>query len=298
MELTNASGDINEQFSIDIKDQPFSTPEHVADAIDDEIQSNVSELCDKWNAALGESAGRQRSRSARTNMTPPNIKFGYDRENKRSFWCSISDTSHGFRLRLRKDGQNSILTKLGFSEDTTVEYRPRDFFDDPRVFAKNVWVIGNNEEYRGRSLHQQRVRSDEGFGELRDKFEKKYEIKSRDPKGSDKGRKGMGKRRKDENKEPNDEGEEPNDKAKKLAPHSENLLLAEYLFSLVFLSLYREKGPTMKISANANVSNTCAQNFEDKLKLVCEFVGDTESGGPGSVKNVMEEIVKKARFVF
>ncbi len=413
VELTNVSGDINEHFSIDIKDQPFSTGEHVADAIDSEIQRNLANV-----AALREPAGRQRRGSASTNRTPK-IKFGYDRDNKCAFWCSISDTQQGFRLRLRKDGQNNVLTKMGFSGDTTVEYRlrissdhyhdgesfqadpnasilhveltndseqmiepfsidikdqpfstpedvagvidselqrhveelrkkwkaafgekfkklkinfgydrdkqqfwfsmkktkegfclrlgggggqtnllltklgfseehrPLAVFDDPRVFAEDIWVIGDKDEYRGRSLHQQRVRSDEGFGELREAFEK---ISNSNSKGKGKGRKGKERR--------NDRDEDPQNEDEDLAPHSENLLLAEYLFSLVFLWMYRQKGPTLKINAEATVSDACAQKFEDKLTSVCEFdVGATESDGPGSLKKVMEEIVKKARLI-
>eukprot|EP00903_Cladosiphon_okamuranus_P012871 g12021.t1 len=249
--LINASGDINERFCIDIKNQPFSIPEHVAEAIDSELKRNVEYLDEKW---------RNKTSKKRIRMIPM-IEFGYDRESCR-FWFSIDETPQGFRLRLGNDGHNGILTKLGFSEDTTVEH--------PRLLAENLWVIGDAGEYGGRSLHEQRVRSDEGFGSLRTKFETTFR-KSRNTTN------------------PNDE---------ELAAHSENLLLAEYLFSLAFLSMFRENGPTMKIVANATVSDASADEFEAKLKSVCNFdAGTAESDGPGSLKMVMEEVVKKARLV-
>lgn len=241
VELVNSSGDINERFTmIDIKNMSFSTPEHVAKALNTEIQRNVKEIDKKWTAAY---KGR---------IKMPTIEFGYDRDKTGRFWFSINKTPENFRLQLGKNDPKSILTKLGFSDDMTVE-PPKPGDKNPSVLAaESSWTIGDATEHGGRSIHDQRIRSDEGFGDLRQRFEIKFGKKSR---------------------------------------HRENLLLAEYLFSLVFFSMYREKGPTMNIDVRGKVHDHSAAEFNEKLEMVCKH----QSEGLASLKEVMMEVVKKVR---
>lgn len=271
-ELIDASRDIREPFIIDIKDLPFSTPEHVASALDSKIQLEMKRIYEDLTSASKKRIGM------------PKIKVGYDVDEKR-FWFAISE-KQGFRLQLANYGERILLRKLGFSARTQ-EQGPLAVLPGKREDAESLWTIGDGGEYGGRSLREQRVRSDEGFGSLRKSFERKF----RDWRGKGKQPTGKGK-----GKGPDNEDEEPDDEDGELVIHSENLLLAEYLFSLVFLSMFRAKGPTMKIAANASVNDDSADDFAKKLDSVCNFnIGVTESNGPGSLKKVMKEVVKKAR---
>ena len=278
VDLINAPGDIHEAFIIDIKNQPFSTPNHVVKALDGEIQRKLNEISERWMSA------------SRKRITMPKVEFGHD-EVKNSFWFSINKTTQGFRLQLGKNDPKSILTKLGFSEGMLVEHRPDDpRVDppvDPRVLAEKEWTMGNGGEHGGRSLHEQRVRSDEGFCFLRSRFEAKFGKKRNTAAPKDKGE-----RPKDKGEGPGHKDGGPEDDEKAL--HSENLLLAEYLFSLAFLSIFRVRGPTLRINANKPVDGASVDDFENRLEMVCNFdVGATEPEGPGSLKKVMEEVVKK-----
>lgn len=126
------------------------------------------------------------------------------------------------------------------------------------------WTIGGGDEHGGRSIHDQRIRSDVEFDGLRQTFKRQF-----------------GKRKAENPGE--DEDTDP-------TPHSENLLLAEYLFSLVFLSMYREKGvPTMKIDAVKEVADQDAGDFTRKLGQVCNF------NISGSLKKAID-VVKNVRF--
>lgn len=116
-----------------------------------------------------------------------------------------------------------------------VEPGPREYAD-PEL----TWTIGDGDQHGGRFTHDQRIRSDAQFDGLRQAFKRQFGGRKAENPGED-------------------EDTDP-------TPHSENLLLAEYLFSLVFLSMYREKGvPTMKIDAAKGVADQDAGDSLESL---------------------------------
>ena len=230
---SGSTGNENRSYTVDIKKRAFSTPEHVAFALSQEIKRKVEKLHD---------------------ARMPGIKFGYKRGESR-FWFSIekSTGTQDFHLRLGKDDPTSILPKLGFSNDMTTE-------SGSQVYAENLWTIGDGDQHGGRSIHDQRIRSDVWFDDLRmafDNLRKEFEINH------------GGKKKRNAKKR----AEDTQDNA--AAPQYEYLLLAEYLFSLVFLSMYRTRepkdGPTMKIDATRKVADGDADDFGRKLDQVCNF---------------------------
>lgn len=249
VELVNASRNISGSFTVDVKNKPFSTPEHVVKAIRCQIQFGVRKLHDDWTSA------------STRRISMPVIEFDYERNRgtyQNRFWFSMAN-KQGFRfsLQLGSNSQTSILTKLGFPEGLYV--KP----DGHRVHAEKLWTIGDGGEHGGRSLHDQRIRSDEAFDGLREGFERQF--KDRNPKQS-----------KEKGKE---------------APAcpSHNLLLAEYLFSLVFISMYREAGATMTIDAAKEVDDRSVDEFTKKLNELCEF-------DPGFLREVMDFVQEARRF--
>ena len=245
VELVNASGTENGRFTVDIRNKPFSTPEHVANVLSREIQSNMNNL----SKALTSPSKRR--------LTMPSVKFGYTRRSTDRFWFSLEKTKQEFRLLLGKNDPTSVLTKLGFASEMTVE-------PGQRVEAENSWTFGDGDEHGGRSIRDQRVRSDTQFDDLRSKFENQFGTKRKDK-----------------------------DQGRALPP--ETLLLAEYLFSLVFLSMYRQSAPTMEIDIASEVDRGSAKEFNEKLSLVCDFdVGSTGPDGPGSLGKAMG-MVKEVR---
>lgn len=241
VELVDASGNANGRvFKVDIKNRPFSTPEHVVTALLKEIQ-NTTELHEAWTSA------------SRRRMPMPSIRFGYDRDDK-NFWFSLSETQD-FRLQMGRGDPTSILTKLGFPDHKTVT-------PGLRVYGKG-WKIGDATEHGGRPIHDQRVRSDPRFVDLRKQFKKIFGTRAI---------------------------KNPEDNEIERALH-ENLLLADYLFSLVFLSVCREKGPTMKVDINRQVDDKSIKEFNDKFGQVCKSdVGGTGPKNPDSLKQVMDFI--------
>lgn len=255
-ELTGAPGNdgnihtFDITFDIDVKNKPFSTPEHVAEALSTEIKLTVDERYEVLTSA-------SKRRTAK-----PSIEIKYDRTGNR-FWISLAKTKQDFHLRLEND-PTSILTMLGF--DATVEVEP-----GTPVAGSSSWTIGDGDKHHGgRSVEDQRIRSDPVFGELWD------HAKQFGSKTIGKGKKG------------------------RVTFHAGHLLLAEYLFSLVFLSMYRENGRTMQIT-NAveqakRLDDRSATTFGEKLDQVCDFdVIATAEKDSCSIAMLMKE-VKQARF--
>lgn len=255
LEFMSATGNDCEDFTIDIKNKPFSTPGQVAVALSAEIKHRI-EICDL--------------------VRKPSMTVDYD--GKRFSFSLKKLPRQDFHLRLGKDDPTSILTKLGFNDDA-LEVEP-----DKKQIAQKPWKIGNGNEHGGRSIHDQRIRSDPGFGVLRAKFRAKFEKKRKT--GKRKGRAGA---------LPDDDddlGEIGKRKGKAVALHDGHLLVAEYLFSLVFLSMYRDEGATMQINnaveLASGVNDDSVNKFNESLRLVCDFdVGTTDEKGPCSIGTVM-----------
>lgn len=241
-ELLGASGDNHSNgfvcFYIDIKNKPFSTPNHVAEAISAKMKESIDERCKQC-------------------VSRPSIRFYFD---DRRFWFK-NESKERFRIRLGSQDPTSILTKLGFSE--TLEVKPGQTYG-----GRKEWAMGNWDEHGGRAIEDQRIRSDGAFGKLRENVERIL------------GTRKIGR---------GDRGE--------VGFHAGHLLVAEYLFSLVFLSMYRGQGRTMHIEdavkKAGEVDDQSADEFEAKLSQVCNFdVGSTEKAGRCSIKIIMDEVQK------
>lgn len=254
-ELVGASGNNHStdiiDINIDIANKLFSTPTHVALALSTEIEASIEKRYNTWTS------------DTKPNTPRPSVKFSY---HDGRFYLT-NERKKGFCLRLGNCDPTSILTKLGFNK--TLEVPPGETKE-----GTTEWEMGNGGEHGGRSLQDQRIRSDPAFGKLR------VDVESI-----------LGKRRIGRG----EEGE--------VTFHAGHLLVAEYLFSLVFLSMYRGKGRgdgwTMQIQNAAEkagkVDDSSVDEFETKLSQVCNFdVGTTDQAAPCSIKMVMDE-VKKVR---
>lgn len=116
VKISSAFGEENGSFTVDIKNRPFSTPEHVANALSKEINRKAEEFYNAWASTASK---------RRTSM--PIIRYGYERGSTKCFWFSIekSTGAQDFRLLLGKDHPTCILPKLGFptDKDTGTHFR-------------------------------------------------------------------------------------------------------------------------------------------------------------------------------
>lgn len=190
----------------------------------------------------------------------------------------LRNTSTSSRLRL-ENNETSILRKLGFTEQLPLELAPGS-----EARASGCWVIGNDAEKGGRSLEGQRIRSDLAFQQLRSRFYSEF------------GRRGS-RRRKDYRIPISSRGNSP---PTSVALHDGHLMLAEYLFSLVCLSMFRQEGRTMRMKNPENPENTetflvdlvdeaCLHTFTEKTQSVCAGTGSCDI-------TIVMGFVKKARF--
>ncbi|CAM9177501.1 unnamed protein product [Ectocarpus sp. 13 AM-2016] len=172
----------------------------------------------------------------------------------------LRNTSTSSRLRL-ENNETSILRKLGFTEQLPLELAPGS-----EECASGCWEIGNQAEEGGRSLEDQRIRSDLAFQQLRSRFYSKF------------GRRGS-RRRKGYSI--------PINPWTWVALHDGHLMLAEYLFSLVCLSMFRQEGRTMRMKSPENPENTetflvdlvdeaCVRTFTEKTQSVCAGTGSCD----------------------
>ncbi|CAM9719306.1 unnamed protein product, partial [Pylaiella littoralis] len=258
-------GSLNDKsFTVDIKDKPFTAPDEVAEALSNEIASKISECYANASIKMIISFCKGSNRFLARNTT----------NDKR------------FKLRLGRN-EAGILAKLGFtSEQLPLELAPGD-----KKEAAEEWEIGNHNEPGGRSLEDQRIRSDPGFTKLRTRFNSTF------------GARGDKKRRQQSKiLTPND-----NSLGKTtVALHDGHLLLAEYLFSLVCLSMFRKEGLTMRMKGPETgpvnedflsklVTDDCLAIFNTKLTEVSTFnVGTKSDSCPCDISSVTN-FVKEAR---
>lgn len=262
VEFMSASGKDDISFIVDLKNKPFSTPMHVVEALNDEIQLKVDEICKKGPST-------RTTRSSKPSMT---VSYQYGKGTSHFSILFAKSTKQNLRLRLGRGDPTSILTKLGFAKALQVE--------PGQTVVGGEWKLGDGNEHGGRSIQDQRVRSDLAFATLREKFKEEFATKmKRRGCQREKVSKGKGQRN-------------------AVALHDGHLLVAEYLFSLVFLSMYRDKGRTTQISnaveLASGVNNDSVKIFTERLDLVCSFqAGPT--GKTCSIKMVTD-FVKKASF--
>ncbi|CBJ31706.1 conserved unknown protein [Ectocarpus siliculosus] len=184
------------------------------------------------------------------------MEISYCKRGKRFL---VKNKSRLFTVRLETN-EASILAKLGFTTNLPLELGP-----DSEIRADSDWEIGNHDQPGGRSLEDQRIRDDPGFTELRARFNRQF-----GPRG--------GKQRRGKNISTPTE----NDRQPSVALHDGHLLLAEYLFSLVCLSMFRQEGLTMRMRSPGIGSETdnfldelvtedCLDSFDTRLGRVCRF---------------------------
>lgn len=259
-ELTCTSGNDEQEFSIDffinIQNKPFSIPEHVADAISEEFKRSVNGRREE----LATDAKRvwPRKRETWNPSAYMTISAVYEADR---FWFALKhkETKQGvhFHLVLYNEPA-SILPKLGY--DDNLEVTPGH-----PVPGKTSWKIGDGDEHGGRSIRDQRIRSDSAFGELMAHVQK--ELKDLFVKNKERG-----------------------------YAHSGHILLADYLYSLVFLSIFRERGRTMRIKDGVerarNMKDSVeVKEFEDKLTDLCRVdVGATDD--ETRIKRILKEVSK------
>lgn len=198
---------------------------------------------------------------------------------------SIANPSKSpFRLRLKKH-ETSILAKLGF----TSEQLPLELAPGAEEKARAKWSIGDHEEHGGRSLEDQRIRADPGFTTLRARFNLKF-----GPRTSKKRR---------ENKICS---QDKNDPKKSVVLHDGHLLMAEYLFSLVCLSIFRKDGPTLRMKTSDMDTDLVTEEFLNKLVTehridcftvrlheVCLFsIGNESEPCSGDIRFVMDFVIQ------
>lgn len=230
-------------FSVDIKG-PFTSPTEVAEVLSAEIEGETRQF--STNASLVVSYGNG------------------DSNGDKSF--SVKNTSKSFKFRL-KNNEASILGKLGFTTGPCPLLRlcPGD---EKRAGAYSV--VGNAEEPGGRSLEDQRIRSDPAFTKLRTQFYSKFG--------------GRGGKKRQSHKMLTTGGNSPQ---KPVTLHDGHLLVAEYLFSLTCLSMFRQDRKTMRMkSLPGNETNESLENlvtddiletFDRRLQDVCRFNAGTKS---------------------
>lgn len=122
VEISSASGEEIGSFTVDIKNRPFSKPEHVANALSKDINRKAEGL---YNAWASKTASKRR-----TSM--PVIRCGYERGRTKLFWFSIEKKSTGaedVHLLLGRDHPTCILPKLGFLTDKDTG----TYFRDPEM---------------------------------------------------------------------------------------------------------------------------------------------------------------------